>query len=233
MKNITVIGAGAFGTSLALYSHNLGHKVKVWTFEKDLPDIINHDQENTVYLPGVKIPPEINFTDYIEDALEGTEVVLMVCPSAYMRKTAELASPFIPKNAKIASAAKGIENETLCTMNEVLEQALPDFKDSLAYLSGPSFAKDIAGGKPTDIACAARDIKLAREIRDCFHSPLLRIYSSDDVVGVELGGALKNIIAIACGAADGLGSGGSARASLMTRGLAEVTRLGVAMGAKP
>lgn len=233
MANISVIGAGAFGTALAIYARRLGHRVIVWCFEPDLPRRVKETSENDLFLPGVKMDPSIEFTTDSERAVTGSDLVLIVCPSAHVRSTSRRLRPVIPKNALILSAAKGIEQGSLALMSQVLEETLPDHRDKLAYLSGPSFARDVAAGLPTDLACASSPIDNAHRVQSLLHSPALRIYSNHDVLGTELGGALKNTIAIACGAADGLNMGPSARASLMTRGLTEMTRLGVAMGANP
>ncbi|HEY1405237.1 MAG TPA: NAD(P)H-dependent glycerol-3-phosphate dehydrogenase [Spirochaetota bacterium] len=233
MKQITIVGAGAFGSAISIYAHSIGHKVKVWAFEKDLPAMVREKGENEIYLPGVKINPAIHWTTDPDDAVDGADLIVLVCPSAYVRSTSKLIADKIPKNALIVSAAKGIENGTLALMSQVLEETLSAHRDRLTFLSGPSFARDVANGLPTDLACAAFDINTAREVQSILHSPALRIYTNDDVIGTELGGALKNVIAVACGVAAGMNLGGSALASLMTRGLAEITRLGVAMGARP
>jgi len=233
MKRITIVGAGAFGSSLSIYAHSIGHKVKVWAFEKELPALVREKGENETFLPGIKISPEIEWTNDPDEAVADADLVVVVCPSAYVRSTSKLIADRVSKNALIVSAAKGIENGSLALMSQVLEETLAGHRERLTFLSGPSFARDLASGLPTDLACAGFDINMAREVQDILHSPSLRIYSNDDVIGTELGGALKNVIAVACGVADGLNLGASARASLMTRGLAEITRLGVAMGAKP
>lgn len=233
MSNVSVIGAGAFGTALSIYSNKIGHKVKIWSFEKDLPDTVNQTGENKNYLPGIKIPETIQFTSDIEKALENSDLVIFACPSAFLRKTSEIAFKYIPQNAVILSAAKGLENETLYLMSQILTETLPTFSKQIAFISGPSFAREIANNLPTDLTCASINITTAEKIQDLLHSPMFRIYTTTDVIGVELGGALKNIIAVASGVADGLNLGGSARASLMTRGLAEISRLGSAMGANP
>ncbi len=230
---ISIIGAGAFGTALAIYAYKLGHKVKVWSFEKELPDKIIKENENTIYLPGISIPQEIYFSNDIKQVLEDTQLAIFSCPSAYLRNISLLAVDYLPANINIISAAKGIENETLLLMNQILEQTLHYHIENISYISGPSFAREIANGLPTDITCASKNINTARKVQKILHSPSLRIYTTDDVIGVELGGALKNIIAVACGVSDGLQLGASARASLMTRGLAEITRLGTALGANP
>lgn len=232
MAKITVVGAGAFGSALAIYTRRLGHDVSVWCFEKDLPSIVKEKGENEIYLPGCKIDPSIEFTNDPEKFISKSDIVILVCPSAHMRSTAKMINPFIGKNTLVVSAAKGIENGTLCLMSEILEQELEPHRERLTYISGPSFAHDVAVGLPTDIVCASGKIETARMVQKVLHSSSLRIYAQDDVVGTELGGALKNIIAVACGASDGLNLGASARASLMTRGLAEMTRLGSTMGAR-
>jgi glycerol-3-phosphate dehydrogenase (NAD(P)+) len=230
---IAIIGAGAFGTSLAVYADSLGHDVRVWCFEPELPALIAKSGENTPYLPGYPINPGIEFCNDMARVLAGADLVLIMCPSSHVRNTSKALAPHIPADALVASAAKGIENGTLQLMCEVLAETLPRHVDRLACLSGPSFAKDLAAGLPTNIACAANEYPVAVRVQEILHSPGLRVYTSDDVVGVELGGAVKNIIAIACGASDAMGLGASARASLLTRGLAEMTRLGVALGASP
>lgn len=233
MANICILGAGAFGTALALYTHRLGHAVRVWAFDKGLPEMITETRENKMYLPGFELPGPVEFTADHARALSGADLVLLVVPSAHMRGVAKRIHGAVPEKALIVSTAKGIENQSLSLMNEVLEQELPECAPRLTYLSGPSFAKEIARGLPADVALASRDIGVARKAQMILHSPLLRVYTSNDVIGIELGGALKNVIAVACGAADGLGFGESGRASLVTRGLAEIARLGVAMGANP
>jgi len=230
---ISVVGAGAFGTALAIYSKKLGHDVAVWCFEKELPSIVAEKGENSLYLPGYKVEPSVVFTNDPAEAISSSDLIILVSPSSHIRKTSALIAPFITNNTYILSAAKGIETGSLKLMSEILEETLSEHKDRLAYISGPSFAKDVASGLPTDLACASHNIETARKIQDILHSETIRIYAQDDVIGTELGGALKNIIAVACGACDALNLGASARASLMTRGLAEMTRLGIAMGANP
>lgn len=233
MTHVSVIGAGAFGTALALHCSRLDYRVRVWAYDDGLPERVAAEGENAIYLPGFKIPPEIHFTNDMAFALQDAELVLLVVPSGFMRSVTAQAAPHLPPHALITSTAKGIEQDKLTLMSEVLSQTLPGHQPSATYLSGPSFAKDMAAGLPMDVSLAAGDIDTARRVQAILHSPLLRVYASDDVIGVQLGGALKNVIAVACGAADGLGMGASAVASLMTRGLAEIARLGVALGANP
>ncbi len=233
MSNIAVIGAGAFGTALAIYADKLGHKVKIWVFEKDLPEIVEKTGENVTYLPGFKINKTIKFSNNMPEVLTDADFCLIVCPSAFMRATANEVKKHLPEKTILISATKGIENNTLDLMSDILTEIFPERKDHMTFLSGPTFAKEIAMGLPADIACASKDIQAARKVQKALHSEKLRIYTSNDIIGVELGGSLKNVIAVACGACDELGLGLSARASLITRGLAEINRLAVSMGADP
>lgn len=233
MTQVSVLGAGAFGTALAIHSHSLGHRVRVWAFDKGLPEEVAAKGENTAYLPGFAVPADMEFSNDIAEALEGADLVLLAVPSGFMRSVTKEAAPHIPAGAAITSTAKGIEQDSLALMSEVLAETLPEHAAHATYLSGPSFAKDLASRLPADVSLAANDIETARRVQAILHSPLLRVYASDDVIGVQLGGALKNVIAVACGAAFGLGMGASALAAVMTRGLAELARLGVALGANP
>jgi glycerol-3-phosphate dehydrogenase (NAD(P)+) len=233
MTNVTVLGAGAFGTSLALYSSNLGHRTRVWAYDDGLPERVAAEGENAAYLPGFSVPDGLLFTNDMATALHDADLILLVVPSSFMRAVTAQAAPHLQPGALVTSAAKGIEQESIALMSDVLADTLPDHAPSATYLSGPSFAKDIASQLPVDVSLAAADIDTARRVQEILHSPLLRVYASDDVVGVQLGGALKNVIAVGCGAAYGLGLGASSVAALMTRGLAELTRLGVALGANP
>lgn len=232
MSNITVVGAGAFGTALATYARSLGHNVRVWCFEEELPAMVKEKGENALYLPGIALDPEITFSTDPDEAACDADLLLFVAPSAHLRRTVSLFTEHSKKVKTILCATKGIEHGTNLLMSQVLAEVLPHAVSKSAFMSGPSFAKDIASGYPTDLSCAAENIETAREIQRMFHSPKFRIYTNDDVTGLELGGSLKNVIAIACGASDALGLGLSARAGLITRGLSEMTRLGVAMGAK-
>ncbi|MGB5808920.1 MAG: NAD(P)H-dependent glycerol-3-phosphate dehydrogenase [Polyangiales bacterium] len=233
MADVSILGAGAFGTALGIYCTELGHQTRIWAYDDGLPEQVVADGENAAYLPGFPIPPELRFSNSMAEALEGADLVMLVVPSSFVRSVTGQAAPYVPPNAMIASTAKGVERGSLALMSEVLTETLPHHAPHASYLSGPTFAKDLAAHLPADITLASRDIDLARQVQSILHSPLLRVYASDDVIGVQLGGALKNVIAVACGAAYGLGQGASAVASLMTRGLAELTRLGVALGANP
>lgn len=233
MARLSILGAGAFGTALALYASRLGHRVRVWAYDEGLPEAVRAEGKNAAYFPGFEIPSEIPFSNDMAEALEGAELAMLVVPSAYMRGVAQAAAKLVPEDALIVSTAKGIEAGSLALMSEVLDETLPSARSRVTFLSGPCFAKDVGGGLPADVALAAEDIRVARRVQAVLHSPRFRVYASDDVVGVELGGALKNVVAVACGAASGLGLGDSALAALMTRGLAEITRLGVVLGANP
>jgi glycerol-3-phosphate dehydrogenase (NAD(P)+) len=205
----------------------------VWAFDEGLPEQVAETGENKAYLPGFPVPPDMQFTNHMAEALDGADLVLLAVPSGFMRSVTAQAEPHIPRDAAITSTAKGIEQDTLALMSDVIAETLPNHAAHTTYLSGPSFAKDLANRHPADVSLAAQDIETARRVQEVLHSPLLRVYASDDVIGVQLGGALKNVIAVACGAAFGLGMGASALAAVMTRGLAELARLGVALGANP
>lgn len=233
MSNIGILGAGAFGTALAILSHSQNHRVRVWSFEKNLPENIVKDKENAAYLPGFQIPPEIVFHNDLSFVLHETDLVLIVTPAQFVRSVTETAGRYIPKKALVGCCSKGIEHGSLMLMSEVLAETMPDSIKRHTFLSGPTFAKEIAGNMPMDIAVCSSDIKVARRIQKILHSPTFRIYAGNDPVGIEVAGALKNVMAIACGASDQMGMGTSARASLISRGLAELTRMGVALGANP
>jgi glycerol-3-phosphate dehydrogenase (NAD(P)+) len=233
MTDVSILGAGAFGTALAIHCSDLGHHTRVWAYDEGLPEEVAATGENAAYLPGFSVPPEVLFTNDMATALQGADLTLLVVPSSFMRAVTEQAAPHIPRGALVTSTAKGIEQDSLALMSEVLAETLPDHAQAATYLSGPSFAKDLASRLPADVSLAAADIDTARHVQAILHSPLFRVYASDDAIGVQLGGALKNVIAVACGATFGLGLGASALASLMTRGLAEIARLGVALGANP
>jgi glycerol-3-phosphate dehydrogenase (NAD(P)+) len=232
MTRVAILGAGAFGTALALLTRQAGHRVRVWANEEDLPARVAAEGENAAFLPGVPVPAEVAFTGDVAFALESADLVLLVTPAQFVRKVAERARAHVPRAAFVVCCAKGIEENSLALMHEVLAETMPDSANRHAFLSGPSFAKEIAAGLPTDVTVAARDIALARAVQSALHTPIFRVYASDDPTGVLVAGALKNVIAIACGAVDEMGLGLSARSSLVTRGLAEITRVGVAMGAR-
>lgn len=232
--SITVLGAGAFGTALSMLLAGKGYRVRLWAFEPEVAAQIDAEHENGMYLRGFKLPASIVASSRVEEALAGAELVVVVTPSHVVRPVMKGAAPHIRPGAAIVCAAKGIENDTCLTMNEVLEEVLPaEHHPYLAFLSGPSFAREVAQGLPTAVSIAAYMERHAKKVQGIFAAPFFRTYYTNDVVGVEIGGAAKNVIAIAAGISDGLGLGHNTRAALITRGLAEITRLGVAKGANP
>lgn len=233
MAHIGVIGAGAWGTALAHLRATAEDQVTIWAYETDVVASINERHENETFLPGVALPENLRATDRFED-LSSCDLVLIVCPSHVMRTVMRQAAPHLPKEVPLVSAAKGIENDSLMTMSEVLEEVLPlAYHPMLAYLSGPSFAKELVQRMPTAVCVAARFERVAVQAQQMLAAPYMRLYTSTDVAGVELGGSLKNVMAIAAGAASGLGFGYNTVTALITRGLAEMSRLGVRRGANP
>ena len=232
MSRIAVIGAGAWGTALSIVLARSGrHQVRLWAYEREVRESIESTRANSLFLPGLKIPETVQVSNNLPDTLEGAETVLTVMPSHHARRLYEQMKSLIPAQAVIVSATKGIENGTYKRMTEVASDAAR--LSRLAALSGPTFAKEVARGDPTAITVASTDATVAATIQRDFSDPMFRVYTNDDVVGVELGGALKNVIAIAAGVVEGLGFGHNTAAALITRGLAEITRLAVACGARP
>lgn len=231
---VAVIGAGGWGTALSRVLGNKGHEVRLWVREEDVLQDIVTNRENSAFLPGVKLPPHVKATPSLEEALAGADVVLFTVPSQYLRSVARAAAPHIPRNALVVHGAKGLEVGTLKRMSEVLAEELPDWPASrIACLSGPSHAEEVGRDVPTAVVVASRDREVQLALQDIFMTSRFRVYTNPDIIGVELGGALKNIIAFGTGVADGLGFGDNARAAIMTRGLAEIARLGIALGARP
>jgi glycerol-3-phosphate dehydrogenase (NAD(P)+) len=231
---VAVLGAGAWGTALAKMLAEKGDGVVLWSRRSDLCEAVNARGENERYLPGVKLPPNLACSHDLGASLEGAQMVVFVVPSHATREVARAAAPYMQlqaaRSVPVVSATKGIENESLMFMDEVLAHELPHLRDQLAFLSGPSFAKELAHHLPTAVVVAARDADVCAHVMKRFHTPYLRTYASDDVAGVECGGALKNVVAIAAGAVDGMGFGHNTRAALITRGLAEVAKLAMARG---
>jgi glycerol-3-phosphate dehydrogenase (NAD(P)+) len=234
MKRATVLGAGAWGTALALALERKGHDVALWAHDPAHADALARDRENVRLLPGFALPERIRATSSLPDALADTELVVLVVPSHVLRGVALALRPHLPSSALLCSATKGIENGTLMLMSQVLEDILgAEARARLTYLSGPSFAKEVAHGMPTAVVVAGSHEEAARAVQRAFASDRLRVYSSHDVVGVEVGGALKNVIAIAAGVIDGLGLGHNARAGMITRGLYELGLLAARLGGDP
>ncbi len=233
-RTTAVIGAGNWGTALAKHVAEHGNPVTVWAFEPEVVQGINERHENPFYLQEYRLPDNLRATGDLAEAVHGADVVLLAMPSHVFRKVLASAAPRIPPEAPLIIATKGIEEETCLIMPEVAAEVL-GWKawQRAAVLSGPSFAKELARGDPTAVSLACRNLPLAEELQRFLSGELLRVYATEDVVGVALGGAVKNVIAIAVGAATGLGLGHNSRAALMTRGIAEVTRLAVQRGANP
>ena len=233
-ERICVLGAGSFGTALSKLLAENGHDVRVWSIEPDVVEGINRDHRNPTYLKQVQLPTGLTATGEIAEAVEGASVVVSVVPSHVTRQSLEQASDHLTDDAVLVNAAKGIENDSLKTMAEVFEELLPEaYHPRVAHLSGPTFALELARRQPTAVTVAARDEATAQRVQRLISTDYFRAYTSTDVIGVELGGSLKNVIAVAAGCADGLGFGHNTRAALITRGLAEISRLAVRLGADP
>jgi glycerol-3-phosphate dehydrogenase (NAD(P)+) len=210
-----------------------GLQVTLWAYEKELVSEMRESRENSIYLQGIRLADNLLFTNSLQEAVSGKELLLFVVPSQVLRGVLAATIPHIPAGSIIVSASKGIEVDTLKLVSQVHEEILPpDLYRRFAVLSGPSFAREVALEMPTAVVAAAADPDVARSVQDTFNCRYFRVYTNSDVIGVELGGAVKNVIAIAAGIADGLGFGANTRAALITRGLAEITRLGIALGAR-
>ncbi len=229
MAKTGVIGAGSWGIALSVLLHNNGHEVTVWSALKDeIADLKEKHEHRT--LPGVKLPKSMVFTDDLEEAMADRELLVLAVPSIYTRATAASMKPFCPDGQILVNVAKGIEETTLMTLSEQIEEELP--MANVAVLSGPSHAEEVSRGLPTTCVTGARDKATAEFIQNIFMSPAFRVYTSPDILGIELGGSLKNVIALAAGIADGLGYGDNTKAALITRGIAEIAKLGTAMGGR-
>lgn len=227
MANVMVLGAGGFGISLAMMCCRYGHQVTVWSHREEEVVRLQTEREQKKLLPGVKIPQEILFTPSLETAQQ-SDLVIMAVPSFAVRQTSRLLSQTVGKNTIVACVAKGIEQGTFYDFSTVISQEIPENPNVI--LSGPSHAEEVCRGEATTVVVTSKDRAAAMQVQDWLMNPDFRVYVNDDVVGVELGGALKNIIAVASGIADGAGMGDNAKAALMTRGITEIARLGVAMG---
>jgi len=228
---IAVIGAGSWGTAIALLLTRNGVNVTLWAHRKDHVDQLKFCKENRTYLPGFELSEHLCVTSDISEAIYGASFIIMVIPSHVFRSVFCQIKELLTSNQIVVSASKGIENDSLLTMTQLMNSEFSS--DRYAVLSGPSFAKEVAAGKPTAVTVAAKKPSVAKAVQDVFFSGNFRVYTSTDVIGVEVGGTLKNIVAIAAGICDGLGYGLNTRAALITRGLAEITRLAVRMGAIP
>jgi glycerol-3-phosphate dehydrogenase (NAD(P)+) len=236
MKKIAILGAGGWGTALAivLSRSRKPHEISLWAHNAERAGAMRRDRENKTYLSGAKLPECIGIHSELEDALSGAQVIVGAVPSAHARAVYASAMPFVAIGARFVSASKGLEPATHLRMSEVFAQVVTaKFAPRIAVISGPSFALEAARGEPTAVVLASRDAALAAELQEEFAGPNFRLYTNDDVLGVELAGAMKNVMAIAAGACQGLGLGSNALAALITRGLAEMARLAVALGARP
>lgn len=230
MQKIGVLGAGSWGLALSLLLNEKGHDVTVWCYDQKEKDDLLTYRENKRCLPGIKIPLEIHFSTDYEECVEGKDVVVMAVPSKAIRTTSEAIMPYLEKETVIVNVSKGIEFETLYTLSQVIESVVPN---KVVVLSGPSHAEEVARHMPTAVVASSECMVSAEYIQDLFITEYFRVYTNPDIIGVELGGALKNVIALASGVAEGLGYGDNSKAALITRGIAEIARLGVAMGGNP
>lgn len=231
MTNLSILGAGSWGTALSIVLGPRFERVRLWARDEGLADRVGESRENDEYLPGFRLPDNVHVTDNLDEALESAEIVLLVTPSQHLRTVFRKAIPNLDPSMLFVSATKGIETTTLARMSEVVRSECP-FPARIATLSGPTFAREIAKGEPAAVVIASPDHDLSSRIQSAFSGPTLRLYTNSDQTGVELGGALKNIIAIGAGICQGLGLGNNTIAALITRGLAEITRLAVAAGAE-
>jgi glycerol-3-phosphate dehydrogenase (NAD(P)+) len=227
---VGVLGAGSWGSALAnLLAHN-GHDVTVWSIDAKEIDMLNTYREQKDRLPGVKLDESIKFTTEVSEAVINKKMLVCAVPSPFVRSTAKTIAPFVEEGQLIVNVSKGIEEATLTTLVEIIEEEIPVAR--VAVLSGPSHAEEVGAGLPTTVVAGARDMDTSKLIQNTFMNEFFRVYTSTDVTGIELGGSVKNVIALAAGITDGLGYGDNTKAALITRGMAEIFRLGVAMGAK-
>ncbi len=230
MAKVSVLGAGSWGIAIAVLLHNNGHKVTVWSALEDEINMLISEREHKKCLPGVKLPEDMVFTTNIKEALDDMELSVLAVASPYTRMTARKINGNIKDGHVIVNVAKGIEESTLMTLADIINEEVPNA--NVAVLSGPSHAEEVGRGIPTTCVVGAKDKETAEFIQNIFTSSCFRVYTSPDILGIELGGSLKNVIALAAGMADGLGYGDNTKAALITRGIAEISRLGVAMGGK-
>ncbi|MBQ2258610.1 MAG: NAD(P)H-dependent glycerol-3-phosphate dehydrogenase [Lachnospiraceae bacterium] len=230
MAEIGIIGAGSWGIALSVLLHNNGHHVTIWSALKDEIDMLNREHEQKDKLPGVKLADDMVFTTELSEAVKGKDVLVLAVPSSFTRTTAHSMKELVAEGQIIVNVAKGIEESTLMTLSQIIEDEIP--QADVAVLSGPSHAEEVGRCIPTTIVVGAKTRKTAEYIQNIFMSDVFRVYTSPDVLGIELGAALKNVVALAAGIADGLGYGDNTKAALITRGIAEISRLGMAMGGK-
>lgn len=230
MARVGILGAGSWGTALALMLYKNGHEVTVWSIDKREVEMLQNEREHKSKLPGVKLPEDMVFTNNLEEGMKEKDFLVLAVPSIFTRSTARSMKPYIKQGQIVVNVAKGIEEDTLMTLSEQIEEELPEA--DVAVLSGPSHAEEVGRGLPTTCVVGAKTKETAEFLQDAFMNDFFRVYISPDILGIEIGGALKNVIALAAGIADGLGYGDNTKAALITRGIAEITRLGVKMGGK-
>ncbi|MFR2646780.1 MAG: NAD(P)H-dependent glycerol-3-phosphate dehydrogenase [Blautia coccoides] len=231
MAKVSVIGAGSWGTALAMLLCGNGHDTVLWSHREEQAEELRRTREHKAKLPGVRLPEKLHITSSLEEALEGKDVIVLAVPSVAVRSTARKMNPYIRYGQLIVNVAKGIEEHTLTTLTDMIEEEIPN--SQACVLSGPSHAEEVSRNLPTTCVVGAKRKETAEYLQNIFMSPSFRVYISPDMLGIELGGALKNVIALAAGTADGLGYGDNTKAALITRGMAEIARLGIAMGASP
>ncbi|MDO8535417.1 MAG: NAD(P)H-dependent glycerol-3-phosphate dehydrogenase [Candidatus Omnitrophota bacterium] len=229
-RNISIIGDGGWGTTLAILLSGKGHNVTLWGAFPEYVELVKSKRVSAKFLPGVKIPHEVNITSSLNEAIEGGDIIVLAVPSQYMRSVLTRLTPYKLSGKVFVSVTKGIENKTLRRMSEIVHELIGSVE--ICVLSGPTIAHEVVQGSPTTLVASSGKLALAKDIQEVFITDRFRVYTNSDIVGVELGGSLKNVIAIAAGISDSLGFGTNAKAALLTRGLIEMARLGVAMGAK-
>lgn len=227
---VSVLGAGSWGTALAVLLCENGHEVTLWSIDKREVEMIDEKREQVEKLPGVRIPDRIAVTNELENSISGRDMLVLAVPSIFVRSTTKMMQPYVEDGQIIVNVAKGIEEDTLMNMTDVIEDEIHNAR--VGVLSGPSHAEEVGRKIPTTVVAGAHDKETAETIQDAFMSPVFRVYTSPDMVGIELGAALKNVIALAAGIIDGLGYGDNTKAALITRGIVEITRLGMAMGGR-
>lgn len=230
MADVSIIGAGSWGTALSLLLHKNGHNVTIWSIVKEEIEMLEREHEHKDKLPGVKLPEDMKFTTDLEGAITGRDVLVLAVPSPYTRSTSHMMKEYVADGQIIINVAKGIEEHTLLTLSQIIKEEIP--QADVAVLSGPSHAEEVGKGIPTTIVVGAEKKETAEYLQNLFMNEVFRVYISPDVPGIELGAALKNVVALAAGIADGLGYGDNTKAALITRGIAEIARLGTAMGGR-
>ena len=228
MAKAGIMGAGSWGTALALLLHKNGHEVTVWSISEEEVQMLSKEREHKSKLPGVKLPEDMVFTSDMEKAIAGKDFVVMAVPSPFTRSTARKMKPYVKEGQILVDVAKGIEESTLMTLSQQIEEEIP--QANVAVLSGPSHAEEVGRGLPTSVVVGAKTKETADYLQEMFMNEVFRVYTSPDILGMELGGSLKNVIALAAGIADGLGYGDNTKAALITRGIQEIARLGIKMG---